>query len=197
VTRFVAGLNAAANGAAVPLLAHPGRAPGAEFSGSSAWENAARARLYLSDRKPDAKMLDGEDDAPTGDRRFLSRRKANYSARELRAFRYENGVLMPEQAAESGGLVGALEDRRDERIVIDAFQRLNGMGQQPTDGETSPNFLPKLIVQFNLAEGRTKRDLTQAMRRLQSDGKLKRAEVGKYANRNPRFGLTLNAEASV
>jgi RecA-family ATPase len=192
VTRFVAALNAAAGGAAILLLAHPGRALGSEYSGSSAWENAARARLYLADRKPDAKVFDEDDEAPTDGRRYLAKRKTNYSSRDLRAFRYENGVLVPEQPMDVGGFVGAISDRNDERVVLDAFERLrNGLGQQPTDGDNSPNFLPTLALKFGLADGRTKRDLAQAMRRLMVDGKLKREAIGKYANRNPRFGLVM------
>ena len=198
VTRFVASLNAAAGGAAVLLLAHPGRAPGSEYSGSSAWENAARARMFLSDRKPDAGVFDHDDEAPTGELRYLAKRKTNYSARDLRAFNYADGVLVPEQPTGTpGGLVGALTDQRDERIVLEAFDRLiNGLGQQPTDGETSPNYLPKLILQFGLAEGRQKRDLTRAMRRLQTDGALRRVVVGTYPNRSKKYGLVREAVAA-
>lgn len=193
VTRFMAELNGAAAGAAVLLLAHPGRATGSEFSGSTAWENAVRSRLFLSDRKPDAKIFTpgAEEESPAGDRRYLAKRKTNYSGRELRTFRYENGVLIPEDVASAGGgLIDALSDRRDETVVLDAFRKLTGeLGQQPTDGSTSPHFLPRLILQFNLGDGRTQRDLAQAMRRLMIDQKLRREQIGKYGNRNPRFGL--------
>jgi hypothetical protein len=206
VTRFMAALNAVAHGACVPgerpaailLLAHPGRAAGSEFSGSSAWENAARARMFLSDRKPDERRED-EDEEPTGELRYLAKRKTNYSARDLRSFRFEKGVLVPQEAAGAHERpFGYLEDRRNERIVLDAFRHLtNGLAQQPTDGESSPNFLPKLILQFKLGDGRTKRDLSDAMRRLMTDGKLQRQAIGQYGNRNPRFGLVLgpNVEA--
>jgi RecA-family ATPase len=204
VTRFMAALNAAARGAcvqgetpaAILLLAHPGRAVGAEYSGSSAWENSARSRMFLTDRPPDAAI--GEDDAePNGEMRYLARRKANYSARDLRSFTYENGVLVPQEPARARDRpFGYLEERRDERIVLDAFRHLtNGLAQQPTDGETSPNFLPKLISQFKLNEGRQRRDLAGAMRRLMNDGKLKRELIGQYGNRNPRYGLVLGPNA--
>jgi len=193
VTRFVASLNAAAGGAAVLLLAHPGRALGSEYSGSSAWENAARARMFLSDKPPDSHLFDKDDSAPESGRRYLAKRKTNYSARELRTFSYENGVLIPEQAASSIGLIGALTDHRDERILIAAFRKLSGeMGQQPTDGESSPNYLPKLVLQFGLGQGLTKRDLAKAMRGLMVAGDFQRKAIGQYANRTPRFGLVLS-----
>ena len=198
VTRFVASLNAAANGAAVLLLAHPGRAVGSEYSGSSAWENASRSRMFLSDRQPDAHLFDREDEVPTGELRYLSKRKTNYSARDLRTFHYENGVLVPQEPLGAcGGLADSIRHRRDERIVTDGFKRLVEMGQQPTDGETSPNFLPKLLGQFKLNEGRTKRDLSAAMRRLQTDGVLHKGVVGQYANRSKKLGLTLSDNANV
>jgi hypothetical protein len=204
VTRFMTALNSAARrgcmegerAPAILLLAHPGRAMGSEYSGSSAWENAARARMFLSDRKPDERREEG-DDEPTGEVRYLAKRKTNYSARDLRTFRYEAGVLKPQEAAGARDRpFGYLEDRRSERIVLDAFRHLiNGLQQQPTDGETSPNYLPKMILQFKLGEGRTKRDLSDAMRRLMTDGKLQRQAVGQYGNRNPRFGLVLGPNA--
>jgi len=177
------------------LLAHPGRAIAAEYSGSSAWQNSARSRMFLTDRPPDAAIGDG-DAEPNGETRYLARRKANYSARDLRSFTYENGVLVPQEPAGApGGLVGAITDRRDERIVLDGFRRLtNGLNQQPTDAQNAQSFLPNLMLQFNLAEGRTKRDLTRALRRLQTDGKLRKDVIGHYPNRSKKFGLVLTPE---
>jgi hypothetical protein len=105
---------------------------------------------------------------------------------------------MPQEAVGArDGPFGYLDDRRDERIVLDAFARLsNGLAQQPTDGESSPNFLPKLILQFGLAEGRQKRDLSKAMRRLMTDGRLVRETIGHYGNRTPRYGLVLGPNAT-
>jgi hypothetical protein len=205
VTRFMAELNGAAArdgapGAAILLLAHVARGMGSEYSGSSAWENAARARLFLSDREPDAKMFeprDADEEIATDQaRRFLSKRKSNYSARDLRTFRYEAGVLVPENPPSAGGIVASLDSKRDETIVVDSFRKLVAMDQQPTDGPTSPLFLPKLILQFGLAEGRTKADLAKAMRRLMLDGRFKKGTVGRYQNRAPRLGLILSEEAS-
>ena len=151
VTRFVVALNAIRPTAGTRLTAHPGRAVGSEFSGSSAWENAARARMFLSDREPDAKIFDRDDEgAPTSDRRYLAKRKTN-SARDLRTFRCENGALVPEQAASESDVVYAMSNQRDERIVLDGFKELiNGRNQQPTDGDSSPNNLPKLLLQLKL-----------------------------------------------
>jgi RecA-family ATPase len=57
----------------VLILAHPsqsGKASGEGFSGSTAWNNAVRARLYLT--RPDR-------EGSTPDQRVLSKAKSNYS----------------------------------------------------------------------------------------------------------------------
>ena len=45
------------------------------------------------------------------------------------------------------------------------------------------------LRQYKLAEGCTNRELAEAMRAAMLAGKLSRAQVGKYANRTPMFGL--------
>jgi RecA-family ATPase len=190
VTAFIAELVGATaeRGAALLLLGHPGRASGSEFSGSSAWENAVRARLWLSDKLPDQPRDDGAE--PESDVRYLARRKANYSAHDLRTFHYQNGLFVPEAGEPvSGGLMDHTRRLKAERVVVDAFRKLLAMGLSPTDGDTSPNSLPKLIFGHALGEGLTKRELGDAMRRLMNDGKLVRAVIGAYSNRAPRYGL--------
>ena len=194
VTRFVAALNGVASGAAVLLLAHPGRAIGSEFSGSSAWENSARARMFLTDRQPDEPPSENEE--PTSDVRYLAKRKTNYSIRDICTFRYEGGVLVAREPI-GGGTFAYLDERREDRIVMEAFAKLtNGLNQQPTDGSSSPNYLPTLIQRFSLSDGCSKRNLDKAMRRLMKDGKLQREEIGRYGNRNPRYGLILGPNAT-
>jgi hypothetical protein len=74
-------------GATVILLAHPslsGLASGSGMSGSTAWENSARARAYLAR------------DADSEEVRILSRKKSNYSdigsSNDIKLI-WENGVL--------------------------------------------------------------------------------------------------------
>jgi RecA-family ATPase len=82
VTTFIAWVQGACAPAALLLLGHPAKSASSEFSGSSAWEGAVRARLYLSDRPPDAKI---DEDAPVEERfRFLSRRKAEFARDTVR-----------------------------------------------------------------------------------------------------------------
>jgi RecA-family ATPase len=188
VTAFIAELVGATarRAAAVLLLGHPGRNTGSEFSGSSAWENAVRARLWLSDRPPDHEPSDNVE--PASDMRYLARRKANYSARDLRSFRYDGGIFVPIQF-DGCDLLDSIRRVKADRVILDALHKLGDMGQMPNDGTTSPNFLPKLTLDYKLNEGLTKRELADAMRRQMKDGKLRRAEIGSYPNRAPRYGL--------
>ena len=59
VTAFLNALAGALQGKAIILLAHPSRSQGSEFSGSSAWENTARTRLYLGPTLPDQNQGEG------------------------------------------------------------------------------------------------------------------------------------------
>lgn len=192
VTTFINGLQGALPGRAVILAGHPSRAEGSEYAGSAAWENACRARLFLGRALPGEQPEEDPDDVV----RFLARRKANYSARDWRRFRYADGVLVPDGAEPAGGGVMAqLRAQRAERIVLDGARRLREMGVRVTDGATSPQFLPRVLLDYKLAEGCTKRELADATRAAMLAGKLVRAEVGKYAgNRSPMFGLVVQGE---
>jgi hypothetical protein len=171
---------------ATVLLAHPSRAANAEYSGSGAWENTVRLRLYLGAKLPDAAPEDGE---PDDDVRFLFKRKANYTAKDYHRLTLQNGVLVPDapEPEEMGNPY--YRKRQAERVVVEALRKLTEMGRHPSDGSTSPEYLPRLMVQFHLNEGLSRKDLTAAMHELMVAGRLKRGVVGQYANRHDRFGL--------
>ena len=190
VTAFQNSLTGALAGLATLLLGHPSRSPNSEFSGSSAWENAARTRLYLGDKLPDQKG--DPDEEPADDVRYLARRKANYSSRDWRRFNYANGVLVPEDIDPRGGIVAEIRERNAEKALLDGVQRLKEIGQHPTDGTTSPRFLPRLMAEFKLSQGISRPELADAMRRLILAGKLRRAQVGRReGNRAVIYGLEI------
>lgn len=188
VTAFMNALAGALPGKAVLLLAHPAKAAGSEFSGSSAWENVARTRLFLGSTLPDQKLE--ADEEPADDVRYLSRRKANYSAKDWRRFSLKDGVLVPDAVETGGGIVGHLRDQATERIVMEGLKRLNGMSMWPTAAKNSPRYLPKMLADYKYTEGRSMKELGDAMRRLMTDGKLELGKVARYgSNRNPMEGL--------
>lgn len=189
VTAFLNNLSGALGNRAILLLAHPSRASGSEFSGSGAWENVARTRLYLGSKLPDTPPDPDED--VNLDQRYLCRRKANYSDKDWRRFIYENGVLVPEAIEPGQGLIGHLRELAAERIVLEAIPKLLAMGLHGNEGGRSPNYLPKLIMEYKLGNGQSKPEISSAMRKLMTDGKLTKSVVGLNANRTERFGLVI------
>jgi hypothetical protein len=172
VTSFVAMLAAAARptSAAVLLVGHPGKAAGSEYSGSTAWEGAVRARLYFGRTLPDVE-LDADRPAEDENVRYLCKRKANYSARDWRRLVFANGVFVPEQREAGATSANPLFARAFVRTAIRKLAKRYGLL-----GETTPQQFARAMVDMRKA------------------GELVVATVGKYANRSPREGLVLASE---
>jgi RecA-family ATPase len=188
VTTFMAWLAGACNPAAVVLLAHPSKAAGSEFSGSTAWEGAVRSRLYMSDRPPDQAV---EDDAPVDDRvRYLSRRKANYSDKDVRRFSLVDGVLIPEEVQTERRGRPSGDFAKD--IVRRAVRTLAAKDMFGTNSTASPNYLPKLARQYKLLETLAERAFAGVMRDMLMADELTIKVVGKYeGNRSARKGIVV------
>jgi hypothetical protein len=186
-TTFLAWLQGACAPAAILLLSHPAKAEGSEYSGSTAWEGAVRARLYLSDRHPDAK--DDDEDAQVDDSvRYLSRRKANYSALDIRRFNLVDGVLNADTIEpERAGANVSGEFAKD--IVRRALAKLAERQLFGTQSTASPIYLPKMAQQYGLLDRMTKAQFGKHMREMVMSGDLVSVEVGKNPNRTPKMGL--------
>lgn len=197
VTAFLNALSGALRGRAIMLLAHPSRGAGSEFSGSSAWENTARTRLYLGATLPDQKPGESSEE-PTDSVRYLSRRKANYSPKDWRRMTYADGALTPDaqETDSQGGVVAHIRARNAEQAILQGLQKLSSLGVHATDGTRSPNFLPKLLKEYNLHNNLQSNELSSAMRSMMLEGKIKRDIVGKTQNRNPITGLVCNQQQS-
>lgn len=187
VTAFLNTLSGALPGRAVLLLAHPSRSSGSEFSGSSAWENVARTRLYLGATLPGEKL--DQDAEPQDNVRYLARRKANYSQKDWRRMTYADGALTPDVVESGGGVVASIRANNAERTVLAGLARLAGMGIAATDGQRSGQYLPRLLIEYKIDDGLNKRELGVAMRDLMLGGKIVSGKVGKRANRAPLYGL--------
>jgi hypothetical protein len=188
VTTFCAIVQGACSPAAVLLLGHPAKAEGSEFSGSTAWEGAVRARLYLSDRPPDVE----DEEAPVDSRaRFLCRRKANYSALDIRRLTMNDGVLIPDQPEprSAGPVMVSGEFAKD--IVRRAITKLAAKQIYGSLSTASHDFLPKLAKQYDLLDRLSPSQFGKVMREMLLDGKIVKAEVGKYQNRTPKMGVVL------
>ena len=171
------------------LAGHPAKSSESEFSGSTAWENAVRSRLYLSHTPPDVKEDEGEIDTSV---RYFAKRKANYSNRDCVRLTYINGVLVPdEQSISDSPLIKGLVDQKAKRVVLEAVAKLAEMHQFGGASSQGSNFLPKLIKKYQLSQGLHHADLEKTMRQLMVDGKLVIGSVGKRPNRQDRLGLVL------
>jgi hypothetical protein len=187
VTQFLAWVSAAVAPAGVCLLGHPAKGTGSEYSGSTAWEGAVRARLYLSDRLPDAPVE--EDQAPDDSVRYLSRRKSNYSPNDWRRLEMRDGTLIPEM----GQLAAVRQVSGDfaKDIVKRAVGRLAQMNMTCNTSTRSPEYLPKLANQYGLLDSLAEKRFAAIMRELLKEGSLTIGPVGHYSNRTPKFGLSV------
>jgi hypothetical protein len=193
VTKFVGGLAGIGieHKASVVLLGHTAKSKDSEFAGSTAWENAVRMRWWFSDKLPDAPDADSEGETQE-DVRFLSRRKSNYSTRDIRKFTFTDGVLVPEEGDQGEDRsFYALRMRRAENIILAALPILQDKQIVATESHSAPSYLPRVLVQYQLHEGLTPAELGKAMRELIMAGKIRKVQVGIYPNRSPKIGLAV------
>jgi RecA-family ATPase len=143
-------------GATVLLLAHPslsGMTSGAGTSGSTAWSNSVRSRLYLE-------RTDPKEDT---DARTLTTKKANYGrVGDERILRWREGVFIPDFEAHSSSLIGDAADEQTFLGCLDEFER--------TGRKASPNrsksYAPTLFSETPAARGTSAKRLAGAMERL-------------------------------
>jgi len=146
-------------GSAVVLLARPsksGMAAGGGDSGSVAWSNSVRSRLYLTRDKHG-------DYEPDPDVRVLTTMKANYGPKggELRV-RWTKGAFEPVGAnAASGEDITA----KTERVFLKLLKVYNANGQR-VNKNGGPNYAPTVFAQDADAEGVRKEAFAKAMKDL-------------------------------
>lgn len=89
-------------------------------------------------------------------------------------------------------MVRSVDHRHAEEVVLAGFKRLLEQGVRATDGESSPDYLPKRLLEKGLGNTYERKALAAAMHRLMTGSKLRREQVGKYANGStPKMGLVL------
>lgn len=174
--------------AAVVLNAHPsmsGLNSGSGTSGSTAWNNAVRSRLYLSRMKQD----DGA--VAASDVRTLTRHKANYaSVGDSRTLRWAGGVFIDEP--EPTGLLLDLQNIRAETAFLACLKTATEQGRSVGDASNSARYAPKVFAAMPERDNQSKRDLEGAMQRLFSAGTIKIGRV-RGADRHPINAIVLSA----
>jgi len=182
--------------AAVVLTAHPslsGRNTGTGESGSTAWNNAVRSRLYLKKPGPPTNGFGNgheppEDTGPPVKGRILENMKANYSASGSRIqLDWEDGVYVAEQAPSTVER-RATQDKA-QRVFLKMLDHFKNLNRNVTDNSYSRNYAPAEFMKSDLREGVTRRDFERAMHTLFDRGVISIEEYGPQSKRNRRISF--------
>jgi RecA-family ATPase len=158
---------------AVVLIAHPsltGMSSGSGSSGSTAWSNSVRSRLYLERVKDE----NGREIDP--DLRILTVKKANYAPNgvELR-LRWRRGAFIID--GPSGGSFDKLAaDARAEGVFVDLLAEFTRQ-ERDVSPKHSNTYAPTVFAAHPNAGGLTKKSLAAAMERLLAANRIK-TEIG-------------------
>lgn len=166
---------------AVLLLSHPsvqGMQSGSGASGSTAWNNSVRSRLYLT--TDDAK--DGDPDI-----RILTTKKANYGrAGDALRIRWHEGVFVLDDGKPT--IVAGLLLKRHCEAFRELLSAINRTGQRvaPTKGV---NYAPSIMSEHPDAGGVTKKQFEAAMKKMLADGLVKVVVEGPPSKQRQRLIL--------
>ena len=181
------------SGTAVLLLSHPsltGMSSGSGLSGSTAWNNSVRSRLYLS------RILTKEGPNMTEvdtDRRTLTTMKANYGASGgVLSMRWNQGVFVLDEAASISTLSAAGEHARIDAIFLDLLARYLSEGRSLNVAH-SRNCAPHVFSLDARANGITQRAFVAAMNRLFAAGRIKVILEGPPSKLVQKLALSDNA----
>jgi hypothetical protein len=146
---------------AVLLLSHPsvaGMQTGTGLSGSTAWNNSVRSRLYLT--------ADKDDD----DLRMLKGMKSNYARKggEMK-LRWREGAFVLDDGKPSPGV--ALVANNADKVFLKLLSAINGSGRRVSSSKSSA-YAPTVMTAMQEREGVSKKSLIEAMARLFAEKKI-------------------------
>jgi RecA-family ATPase len=162
---------------AVVLLSHPsltGLASGSGTSGSTAWNNSVRSRLYLN------RITDNGYEADP-DKRILTVMKSNYARRgnEI-GLTWRDGAFWPD--ASQGRLDRAAASQKAERVFVGLLRQFSDQGRYVSPNPSN-SYAPATFAKHPEAEGVTKRAFQDAMEVLLRRGAVMIAEHGRGASK--------------
>ena len=140
-----------------------------DASGSSAWHNKVRSRLFLA----------YDDDDQTRRRRILSLEKSNYgeSGAEI-AIRWQDGAFVAEDS--DTGIDRNARRSKAERVFMALLSKCNAnsthVSASPQAGE---NYAPKLFSRHPASEGVPQKDFINALRELTFNGDVHEVRRGR------------------
>jgi RecA-family ATPase len=164
------------HGAAVVLLAHPslsGLSTGRGTSGSTAWNNSVRSRLYLGR----VTMAEGGTTIePDPDARILRGMKANYAPAGAEiGLTWRDGVFVATPS--ETGLDRMAKNAKAERVFLRLLRTMTDQGRR-VNANGGPTYAPKVFSESADCEGVTKRAFKTAMDALFARGAIENVTTG-------------------
>jgi len=174
---------------AILLLSHPsvsGMASGSGQSGSTAWGNSVRSRLYLERAKA------GDGSEPDPDLRVLTTKKANYGPVDSTiTLRWDAGIFRPDHVGTSS-LDRIARDQQIETRFLELLRDFDNQGRH-VNPFSGPNYAPTAFSSADPTIG--KRQFKTAMERLFTTGRIEVIEVGPSSRRTKRISERRQASA--
>jgi RecA-family ATPase len=156
------------------LLSHPslsGMASGSGTSGSTAWNNSVRSRMYLK--------ADGTD----SDARILEFMKSNYGPKgKPMRLRWQNGLFIPDD----GTKVSASAQANAEIIFLGLLDACTREGRN-VSSSTSPTYAPKVFADDKRGKGLGRDVFRDAMNALFEKGEIINEEFGPPSHKRKRI----------
>ena len=161
---------------AVLLLSHPsvaGMQTGTGLSGSTAWNNSVRSRLYLTADKDDEDM------------RMLKGMKSNYARKggEMK-LRWREGVFILDDGKPSPG--AALVANNADKVFLRLLSTINASGRRVSSSKSSA-YAPSVMAAMPEREGISKKSLIDAMARLFAEKKIAVVKEGPPSKQRERL----------
>lgn len=172
--------------AAIVVIGHPsksGMESGLGYSGSTAWNNAVRSRLYLK------KVKDGNVAESKSTRRVLTLMKANrgVSGSDI-ALRMIGGRMLREGDGDASE-VKALRQAEARDAVMQMTAELTKAGVRLSASAHAGNYAPKVMGAHALGAAFTREELQSAMVALLADGRLKVETSGPPSRRVDQLAI--------
>lgn len=171
------------------LIGHPGKGVESEYSGSTAWNDLVRSRMWLKRADKFAPLR-------------LVRPKGNYAAPDDDGLELEwrDGTLLEVDHREtpSQALQRAAKENEAEALVTRAVIYFTAREEATSEKTRASNYLPRLMLERGKGEGFTRDELHGALLRLLDADKLRAGQElpWKWRNRMPATGLALNGVRS-
>jgi phage/plasmid primase-like uncharacterized protein/RecA-family ATPase len=183
VSRCLGSLALAIDGC-VLANAHPSRfglEKGTGDSGSTAWNNAFRSRLFMS--TPESEERDA---APDASARSLFRKKANYAPRDAEIkLRWHRGVFAPD--APPGGDFATFGGPTADEVFLMLLDATISEGRSVSDNSHAGNYAPRLFARRPERAGFRFGDFTKAMERLFVKKAIRNEEYGRKSDARKRL----------